>query len=189
MELVVERLSGEKCCSQANSRRTRLLEKKCVKINAILSTESKKSGGIGGLFNPSSSLPYHHHRHHLRHPIMASSFLAHLLPVGSRSQGASTSMMRLPSRQIARASRLTPPTCSAFGTWSPTLPRQSDQPPKTRNQDRIDEIEHVPTSALGRALLTAVSALGLLNNPARGGKLRSCVQQQSRCDCTNGEFN
>lgn len=105
-----------------------------------------------------------------QHLTMSSGFLAQLVPAGTKSKGASTSMMRLPTRHSTRSCR-SALGINAFGTLAPTPPRRnSGQAKSNRNGDRIDEVEHIPTSFLGRALLTTGSAMGLLNNPSRGGK-------------------
>uniref|UniRef100_V5ETW5 4-hydroxy-3-methoxy-5-polyprenylbenzoate decarboxylase n=1 Tax=Kalmanozyma brasiliensis (strain GHG001) TaxID=1365824 RepID=V5ETW5_KALBG len=98
-------------------------------------------------------------------------FLKQLIAVGSRCRGASTSMLRLPSRPVARLVKPGSPASSNFGTLSPTAPRRSKDGTNsntTRSDGRIDQVEHIATSLLGRALLTTGSALGLLNNPSRG---------------------
>ncbi|SOV09960.1 Ubiquinone biosynthesis protein COQ4, mitochondrial [Ustilago sp. UG-2017a] len=114
---------------------------------------------------------------------MSSTLLSSLIPAGSRSQGASTSMLRLPSRHVATSRLMATATssCKTFGTFSPTASRRSDSDAKSaQSAQRIDEVEYLPTTFLGRALLTAGSALGLLNNPARGDLLSMLTQVSSR---------
>ena len=81
-------------------------------------------------------------------------------------------MSKLPCLSNALRPCLRSPIASrGFGTLGPASIRRSYTPStKARSGARIDEVEHIPTSAFGRALLTAGSALGLLNNPSRGGK-------------------
>ncbi|EST08750.2 Ubiquinone biosynthesis protein Coq4 [Kalmanozyma brasiliensis GHG001] len=109
-------------------------------------------------------------------------FLKQLIAVGSRCRGASTSMLRLPSRPVARLVKPGSPASSNFGTLSPTAPRRSKDGTNsntTRSDGRIDQVEHIATSLLGRALLTTGSALGLLNNPSRGDLLSMLTQTSS----------
>ena len=117
-----------------------------------------------------------------RSSIMSSILLSSLIPAGSRSQGASTSMLKLPSRHVATSRLMATATssCKTFGTFSPTASRRSDSDAKSaQSAQRIDEVEYLPTTFLGRALLTAGSALGLLSNPARGGKQSHLHQPRS----------
>lgn len=118
------------------------------------------------------------------HLVMSSSFLMHLIPVGARSKGASTSMLRLPSRCTAHTWQTGPTTRGAFRTLASTAPHRSNGPAKPSGHDgRIDQVEHIRTTALGRGLLTAASALGLLNNPSRGGKSSHFVEPPAAAQC------
>lgn len=116
---------------------------------------------------------------------MASFFdcAKQLVSVGPKSRGASTSLSTVISRTSTAARTCQRPTAAsscAFGTWAPTQPRGSDKTlRKAGNNPSIDEVEHIPTWALGRALLTAGSALGLLNNPSRGDLLSMLTQVSS----------
>lgn len=83
-------------------------------------------------------------------------------------------MLRLPSRNVSHTfSRFAPTTLATYGTLAPTAPRRWQHNKKPDRHGRIDQVDHIPTTFLGRALLTAGSALGLLNNPSRGGKLHT----------------
>ncbi|SPO30771.1 related to COQ4 - responsible for restoring ubiquinone biosynthesis in coq4 mutant [Ustilago trichophora] len=111
---------------------------------------------------------------------MSTSFLTQLIPVGSRSSGASTSMLRLPSRNISHTfSQFAPTTLAAYATFASTAPRRWQHNKEPDRHGRIDQVEHIPTTFLGRALLTAGSALGLLNNPSRGDLLSMLTQVSS----------
>ncbi|GAC94932.1 ubiquinone biosynthesis protein [Pseudozyma hubeiensis SY62] len=103
-----------------------------------------------------------------------------LVRVGLKSRSASTSMVKLPSLATAQVCRGSPRSLRSFSTHSPTETRRSrNGSDQTSKAVRIDEVEHIPTSALGRALLTAGSALGLLNNPSRGDLLSMLTQVSS----------
>lgn len=89
-------------------------------------------------------------------------------------------MSRLPSFPTTRPCRRAPCSSSSYATISPTAPRSSQRNPTNASRHpRIDEVDHIPTSALGRVLLTAGSALGLLNNPSRGDLLSMLTQVSS----------
>ncbi|GAK66576.1 ubiquinone biosynthesis protein COQ4, mitochondrial [Moesziomyces antarcticus] len=75
-------------------------------------------------------------------------------------------------------------TASTARRWASTSSagRSKDEasaPAGQAHDTRIDEVDHMRTSRLGRALLTAGSALGLLNNPARGDLLSMLTQVSS----------
>ncbi|CBQ68917.1 related to COQ4-responsible for restoring ubiquinone biosynthesis in coq4 mutant [Sporisorium reilianum SRZ2] len=117
---------------------------------------------------------------------MASSIYGakQLISAGPKSRGASSSRSTLPclATAVRSCQRPTPITVawSSYGTLAPTRPRSSDKTSRYPGNDaRIDEVEHIPTTALGRALLTAGSALGLLNNPSRGDLLSMLTQVSS----------
>ncbi|PWY97016.1 Coq4-domain-containing protein [Testicularia cyperi] len=99
--------------------------------------------------------------------------MAHLMPalraVGPRSSRASTSMLQLQPVQMPRSKPIASSRSFASSTCNPS----------SSSSRRLDEIHHISTSITGKALLTAGSALGLLNNPSRGDLLSILTQVSS----------